>query len=53
MDSIQESRLLLRLPETLKSAATEAARINRRSLNSEILIALERHVAKPEPDPSR
>ena len=36
---------LLRLPPALKDAMTESARVNRRSLNSEMQIALERYTA--------
>jgi hypothetical protein len=39
--------ILLRLPPALKDAVQKSARVNKRSMNAEIEVAVERHVAKP------
>jgi predicted transcriptional regulator len=45
MNSPSESRLLLRLPAELKTRVEQSAVENRRSMNKEIQVALERYVA--------
>ncbi len=42
--------LPVRLPVTLKDSLRELAIANRRSMTREIQVAIERHVANPEPE---
>lgn len=45
---MSEKKYNLRLPEELYNALQDRANINRRSMNNEILIILERHIKSPE-----
>lgn len=44
MEERIETRLMLRLPETLRQRVEQSASRNRRSMNSEIVVILEREL---------